>query len=231
MDTLNIIECFSERIKDIGAQTANICQQKQRLSRTSNAQITSLYEKYGLYVHPQLNLLIIDVYAATLNKKELAKTNLILTSIINDEEFQKAPFYWAEVHRHAKYRFYKDLYDNIAELRTVTRKPLEMRLTEMQPIWRLIFLCLGWLIWIQGAIPSVKMFGGGHGNHPYWHEARYFDQFARSLNDHIRLLQEAMRTDLRDETPNPKWLEAIANETTKSLEEYDKSIFFSIIGY
>ncbi|MFA5155047.1 MAG: hypothetical protein WC453_01290 [Patescibacteria group bacterium] len=237
----SIIKAFCAAIEKFMVETRDRCLANQ--GSTTVEQVFSLHERYGIYTHPQIFLLIHGARHATMGDKNMEKTHLILNSIIDDPVFRESACSWAEIHSHVKYRFPKDVYDQAGELRTVIRKVLEaselrtssgkvleMRLTELQSGVRLTLLALGWLDWMSKAIPILRIFGNGHENYPYWSSADYFIKFMPALNQHISLLRQALISDLKSVgKKHYSWYESTSQEMARYLKEYNSIIFLPIL--
>ncbi|MCX6753210.1 MAG: hypothetical protein NTW62_02615 [Candidatus Nomurabacteria bacterium] len=222
-----VVDEFYTEIENMMKRTSEFC--KDGIGHVTVDQAVLFSERYGICTHPQYYILILDL-SFHLDRK-YQRTHYILNAIINDKEFQKAGIYWANVLRHVAYRYQKDLTDNFFELHPVIKKSLEMRLTESENKKKLLFLSIGWMLWIQHAIPSTKRIGGstGHKYYSYWDQAEYFITFLPVIKRHVQMFKEALFADLAEDTMDSEDWEYAAKKAFADLSEYNDLMFEPLI--
>ncbi len=224
----DLINQFCQNIKEITAETALIC------SRTyysmTESQIIALYENFGLCLHQQLYSLIGDTRIETSGPNTcFSKINLILESITEDDAFQKSAFYWSQIQFWIKYPSQKELDGEIDKLKLIIQKTLALRLTKNQSNGKLILLSLGYLLWLEQSIPTIREFGVRHDTYNWWCTNKYFITFLPSLQQHNKLLVKAAKNSNLLGIEKEEWWKTTTAEIIQDLREYNKLIFQPVI--
>lgn len=226
--SVTVVEKFCSDFEKVMEETG--IKFKKNADKVKIDEVFSFHERFGICTHQQYYLLLLETDLKLANLPLLNKTHLIINSIVNNEHFQKAAFYWADVQRHVQYRFKINL-NNSQELTPVIKKAMAMRLTDMQPETKLAFMCLGWMMWLEGVIPYVQRLSNGHLYYGYWDKAPYFTTFYSSLQEHVTLLKQAIANDLKKmKVKNFNWHKQVAHQTLEDMIEYHQLIFGKILN-